>query len=318
MMKSLFKTQQDYLNFFFEHIDYEKMEDILQKLLLCKGNIILTGVGKSGIIANKIAVTMLSTGTRALFIAPTDALHGDMGVVRKDDIVICFSKSGESKEILAMIPFIRKKGAEVISVVSNPDSSLAKEGDFFINLPLKRELCPFNLAPTTSPAIQLIFGDILTVALMRANHFTLDDYAINHPYGSIGKKIVLKVKDVMLKEEEVPFCSSKDLLIDVLSTLTEKRCGCLIIVDEEQHLVGIFTDGDLRRAIERDKKNFLYTEMKKLMTKNPKWIHEDVLAFEAMQEMEKKQKLVTILPVIDKSEKVIGIIRMHDILQQGI
>ena len=319
MIKSLFDAQQEYLKFFFEHVDYEKTEAILRKMLSCKGNIILTGVGKSGIIANKIAVTMLSTGTEALFISPTDALHGDMGIVTKDDIVVCFSKSGETKEILAMIPFIRKKGGGVISVVSNPHSSLAKAADLFINLEVKREICPFNLAPTTSPAVQLIFGDILTVALMRNKHFTLDDYAINHPSGSIGKKIVLKVKDVMLKEDELPLCSSQDLLVDVLSTLSEKRCGCLVAVDEKGRLAGVFTDGDLRRAIERDKKGFLYTKIEDLMTKNPKWIRKDILAFDAMQEMEKDpKKLVMMLPVVEDGGKVIGIIRMHDIVQQGI
>lgn len=318
MVANLFKTQKSYLDYFYEKIDIAKTEEIIDTLFHCLGTIIFTGVGKSGIIANKLAMTMLSTGTKALFISPIDALHGDLGIVSKDDIIICLSNSGETKELISLVPFIKKKGAKLISIVSKPDSTLAKVGDIYIDLPVKKEICPFNLAPTTSTAVQLIFGDVLAVELMRRKNFSIDEFAANHPGGSIGKLITLKVKDLMLKGADVPFCKKEDLLIDVLSVLSEKRCGCLIIVDENSHLLGVFTDGDLRRAIESDKENFLYRKMETFMSKTPKWIFEDALAAKAMEEMETDKKLVTILPVLGKNKKVVGIIRMHDIVQEGL
>ena len=319
MVAILFRTQKSYLDYFYEKIDIAKTEEILKELYRCLGTIIFTGVGKSGIIANKLAMTMLSTGTKSLYFSPTDALHGDLGIVSKDDIVICLSNSGETKELLSLVPFIKKKGAKLISIVSNPNSTLAKMGDLFIDLPVKKEICPFNLAPTTSTTVQLIFGDVLAVELMRMKNFSIDEFAANHPGGSIGKLITLKVKDLMLKGDDIPFCKKEDKLVDVISVLSEKRCGCLIVADEHYNLFGIFTDGDLRRAIEADKDNFLHIRMEVLMCKTPKWIDEDALAALAMQEMEKdKKKLITILPVLEKSRKVVGIIRMHDILQEGL
>ena len=233
MVKTLFQTQREYLDHFFDQIDYEKTEMIIDKLLSCKGNIILSGVGKSGIIANKLAMTMLSTGTKALFVSPTDALHGDIGIVSKDDVFISITKSGETKEIIDLVPFVRKKGASFIAIVSNSSSTLAKLSDMFITLPVKKEIYPFNLAPTTSTAVQLIFGDVLAVELMRRKKFSLDDYAINHPSGNIGKKITLRVEDVMLKGTDIPFCYPEDQLVDVIPTLSEGRCGALIVVDKK-------------------------------------------------------------------------------------
>lgn len=319
MVANLFQTQKSYLDYFYEKIDIAKTEKIIDELFHCAGTIIFTGVGKSGIIANKLAMTMLSTGTKSLYISPLDAQHGDLGIVSKDDIIVCLSNSGETKELVSLVPFIKKKGARLISIVSKPDSTLAKLGDIYIDLPVKKEICPFNLAPTTSTAVQLIFGDVLAVELMRRKNFSLDEFAANHPGGSIGKLITLKVKDLMLKEKDIPFCKKEDLLVDVLSTLSEKRCGCLIVVDGVYNLLGVFTDGDLRRSIQADKESFLSRKMEELMSKDPKWIFEEALAARAMEEMEKdKKKLITILPVLDKNKKVAGVIRMHDIIQEGL
>jgi arabinose-5-phosphate isomerase len=317
MVAALFKTQKKYLDHFYEEIDIAKTEEILDRLLTCKGTIIFTGVGKSGIIANKLAMTMLSTGTKAIYISPTDALHGDLGIVSKEDILICLSNSGETKELISLAPYVKKKGAKVVAIVSKEGATLTKLADHFIILPVKKEICPYNLAPTTSTAVQLIFGDVLAVELMRRKNFTLDEYADNHPGGAIGRALTLKVKEIMLKGKDIPFCKKEDELIDVISILTEKRCGALIVVDEKKALLGIFTDGDLRRAIERDRKNFLYKKMEELMTKNPKWIDQEVLAAEAMKEMEKDpKKLVTVLPVLS-DKQVVGVIRLHDILQEA-
>lgn len=319
MVAGLFKAQKEYLDHFFEKIDFLKTEKILNILYKCAGNIILTGVGKSGIIANKLAMTMLSTGTRAIFISPTDALHGDLGIVTQDDIFICLSNSGETKELVSLVPFVKNKGAKLISIVSKPFSTLAKLADIFIALPVKKEICPFNLAPTTSTAVQLIYGDVLAIELMRRKNFSLDEYAKNHPAGSIGKIITIQVNDLMLKGLDLPLCQKKDRLIDVLPVLSAKCCGALIVVDNLSHLLGIFTDGDLRRAIESDRQNFLYKTMDELMTRHVKWVYEDSLAFDAMKEMEKdKNKLVSVLPVLDSSMKVSGIIRMHDIILAGL
>ena len=197
--------------------------------------------------------------------------------------------------------------------------SLASLADIFIALPVKKEICPFNLAPTTSTAVQLIFGDVLAVELMRRKNFSLDEFAKNHPAGSIGKLITLKVKELMVTGNDIPFCHREDLLIDVISILSEKRCGALLIVNKSLKLLGIFTDGDLRRAIEVDRENFLNKKMHEVMTETAKAINEDDLASKAMEEMEKDpKKLVTILPVLDKEKKVLGVIRMHDILQEGL
>jgi arabinose-5-phosphate isomerase len=317
MLKNLFETQRKYLNHFFENIDIEKSKKILNTFLECKGNIIFTGVGKSGIIAQKIATTMLSTGTKAFYLSSVDALHGDMGMISEKDLFVILSKSGESKELIQLIPHVNQKKAKIISIVSNKNSKLAKLSDLYISLPVKKEICPFNLAPTTSAAVQLLFGDILTVALMKNKNFSLDDYAVNHPYGSIGKKITLKVEQLMLKGKNIPLCFEKDLLVDVIDVLSSKRCGCLIVVDEKFCLKGIFTDGDLRRAIEGNRKTFLYKKIKDLMTVNPKTVLKDALAWDAMKEMERNGKLVTVLPVLE-GKKVIGIIRMHDIIQEGL
>lgn len=319
MVADLFKTQKKYLDHFFENIDLLKTGKILDELYQCPGNIILSGVGKSGIIANKLAMTMLSTGTRALFISPTDALHGDLGIVGKEDVFICLSNSGETKELISLVPFVKNKGAKLISIVSNPTSTLATLADLFIALPVKKEICPFNLAPTTSTEVQLIYGDVLAVELMRRKNFSLDEYAKNHPAGTIGKLITFKVKDLMIKGLGVPLCKAEDRLIDVLSLLSSKCCGSLIVIDGSDRLLGVFTDGDLRRAIEADRQNFLYKTMEELMTKKPKWIDQDALVIDAMHEMEKdKNKLISILPVLEKKMKVVGIIRMHDIILAGL
>lgn len=318
-MKELFQTQKEYISHFFDNVDLEVTESIIQRILKCSGNIILTGVGKSGIIANKLAMTMLSTGTKAIFLSAIDALHGDLGIVSKEDLFMALSKSGETKEIIDLIPFVRKKGASIISIVSKKNSTLEKISDLSIYLPVKKEICPFNLVPTTSTAIQLIFGDVLAIELMRRKQFSLDQFAINHPSGNIGKRITLRVKDLMFTKDQIPLCFAKDRLIDVISILSEKRCGALIIVNEEKDLLGIFTDGDLRRAIQSEKEGFLYKKMQDLMTRSPKWVNEDLLAYDAMQEMEKdKNKLITVLPVLDSFLKVVGVLRMHDILQQGL
>lgn len=315
-MIDLFKKKRQYLNFFFDHLDLEKANQILEILYSCKNNIIFTGIGKSAIIANKIAMTMLSTGTKALFLPAIDALHGDIAVITKDDIFVVFSKSGETDELLNLVPYVKKRKAKIVAIVSNENSRLAKICDYYICLPLEKELCPYNLAPTTSTSIQLIFGDVLTVALMQKKNFSITQYALNHPAGAIGKQITLKVKDLMITSEALPICLEEDLIKDVLHILSSKKCGCLLIVDKKNKLKGIFTDGDLRRLIQ-DHSDFFNKRMKDIMIHSPISIDQDSLAIDAMKQME-AQKQITVMPVIGENQNLIGLIKMHDIIQSGL
>jgi len=316
-MIELFKKKKEYLNFFFDNLDIKKANQILELLCSCKNNIIFTGIGKSAIIANKIAMTMLSTGTKALFLPAIDALHGDIAIISKEDIFIVFSKSGQTDELLNLIPYVKKRKAKIIAVVSNEKSKLAKISDYYICLPVEKELCPYNLAPTTSTCVQLIFGDVLTIALMQKKNFSLTEYALNHPAGAIGKQINLKVKDLMIKDEALPVCFEEDLIKDTIYILSSKKCGCLLIVDKKNKLKGLFTDGDLRRLIQNFNLNFFNKKMKDIMIHMPILIEEEALAINAMKKME-QQKQITMIPVVKKNQKLVGLIRLHDIIQSGL
>jgi len=318
MLQELFEEHRALLNRFFDRIDCHQVEKVLEKILGCKGVVLLTGIGKSGYIAQKIATTFSSIGTRSFFLSPTDALHGDIGFVSPADLFLVFSKSGESEELVALLPHVRKRGAYIIGCICDPHSRLARGSDLAVVLPIDKELCPHDLAPTTSTAAQLIFGDCLAVALMRAKKFSRSDFAANHPAGFLGRRITLKVSDLMLQGNEIPLCHPDQKLIEALHELSSKRCGCLLVVGEAQQLLGIFTDGDLRRAIESIGPGFLQCKIADIMTPSPKKIEPGVLAFDAMRQMEEEPtRPVTVLPVVE-GEKVIGLLRMHDILQAGL
>lgn len=318
MLPKLFEEQRALLNQFFDSIDPDVVNRVFEKLLACKGVVILSGVGKSGHIAEKIAKTFSSTGTRSVFLSAAHALHGDIGFVSEEDVVLFLSKSGESQELLDLLPHLQRKGAYVIGCVSDGASRLAQRVDLAAILPVQRELCPYDLAPTTSTAVQLIFGDCLAIALMHARGFTRSDFAANHPAGFLGRKITLKTEDLMLKGSALPLSQPEQKLIDALHELSSKKCGCVLIVNPEKELLGIFTDGDLRRAIEKNGPEALQIPLKDLMNVHPKKIEKETLAFDAMREMEKDPaRPVTVLPVIQQ-QKVVGLLRMHDILQAGL
>lgn len=319
MLQELLENERRYLNYFFDHIDLPSFEKIFNVLENCKGVIAFSGVGKSGLVAKKVSATMTSTNTRAIYISPINALHGDLGLVKKDDVFVFFSTSGESEELLNLIPSLRNKGVSIVAVVSNMQSRLAKACDYAVNLPLERELCPFNMAPTTSTVIQMIFGDIMAIALMRKHNFTLDDFVLNHPAGRIGKRINLKVRDLMITGHDIPQCKPTDKLIDTLVELSNKRCGCVLIIDDAGKLCGIFTDGDLRRTLLHAGEGIFEKTMEEVMTKNPRSVTPNVLAVDAVKIMENNFKSeVTVLPVIDTENLVIGLIKLHDIVQSGI
>jgi len=318
MLKGLFEEYQRHLNFFFDRVEVNAAEEIYDLFLYCRGMLIFTGVGKSGVIAEKLAMTMISTGTRALYLPPMNALHGDIGIVTDKDVLICISKSGETDELLSLIPSAQQKGAKTVAWVSNPNSKLLKSCDMGIVLPLSKELCPFDLAPTTSTAIQLIFGDVLSVGLMKGKKFSINDYAFNHPAGTIGKKISLTVDDLMITGERLPLCNPDDQLKDVLVTLTNKQCGCILIVDPKERVLGIFTDGDLRRALQKGTTTMMEKQMKDLMTPSFIRTYSGALAWEALRLMQKgSERKVMMLPVLD-DDNLIGLVRMHDIVKAGI
>lgn len=319
-LQELFSKQKRYLEDFYSKLDMKSYSIFVEMLLKCDGIIFFTGVGKSGFVAQKIAATMISTGTRSLFLSPTDALHGDIGVVTKNDLVVFLSKSGETDELLELLPFVRNRGAKICAIVCNAHSRLAKGADFSVLLPCAGELCPFDLAPTLSTEEQLLFGDVCAMAIMQLRGFSLDHYAENHPAGRIGKRASLKVKDLMLGEESAPFCAADQSLKDVLIDFTNKRCGCLIVIDENKELKGIFTDGDLRRALQLKGEGVLEEKVGNLMTSCPRSISKEAMAWDALRVMEGDQKNpITILPVLDKNgDRVIGVIKMHDLIQAGI
>jgi arabinose-5-phosphate isomerase len=318
MLKNIFEEQRLYLNHFFSEIDSAEAEAFFEACLHCQGLIVFTGVGKSGLIAEKIAMTLISTGTKALYLPPTNFLHGDLGILTDQDLLVLISKSGETEELVTLLPFARRRQVRVLSMVSNPNSRLAKECDLSVHLPVKKELCPFDLAPTTSTVVQLIFGDALAIALMKAKSFSLSDYALNHPSGTIGKKMTLTVDDLMFKGDHIPLCRPEDRLVDVLVELSNKKCGCLIITDDQKKLLGIFTDGDLRRSLQCHGPQALERSVHTLMTRAPITVPSTTLAWDAMKIMQKDPKRwILVTPVMD-GDQVVGIIRMHDIVQAGL
>ncbi len=319
LVRDLFKKQKESLDYFFERVDHSVVEKMLDVFLACQGVIFFTGVGKSGLIAKKIAVTMTSTGTKALYLSPLDALHGDIGMVSPRDVFVLISKSGESDELLNLIPYLRNKGVFLICMVSKPKSRLAKGCDLTIHLPLNHELCPFDLAPTNSSLLQMMVGHVLAISLMKKKNFDIEQYKLNHPAGRIGKQLNLKVKDLMLKGEALPFCKADDKLVDVLVELSDKRCGCLLVVNAKSQLLGIFTDGDLRRALQREGSHALDQSLEKLMILNPRSVDPEALAVEALKIMEGNPKSpITVLPVLKADKTVAGLIKMHDIVQSGL
>jgi arabinose-5-phosphate isomerase len=319
MLEELVKQQQGNIDFFFRNLGLASVEKIVEILLESSGVVFFTGVGKSGFVAKKIAFTMVSTGTRAFYLSPTDALHGDLGMVSQNDTFVILSKSGESDELIALVPAIRNKGAKVVGVLCKPDSRLGAVCHETIILPFQGELCPYNMAPTTSTVSQMLFGDLLAIALMKRKNFTIDEFALNHPSGQLGKRITFRVKDLMLTGDKIPLCRPGEVLRDVLVELSNKRCGCVLVVDEQMQLKGIFTDGDLRRMLQKVGGEVLSSKMSEVMTQNPASIGPHVLAWDAMKFMEKDPlRRLMMLPVVDENQTLLGLLHMHDIIQKGI
>jgi arabinose-5-phosphate isomerase len=317
MLKEIFSRERQYLNYFFDRINMEEADKALAMILKCKGMVIFSGVGKSGIIAEKLSKTLISTGSRSLYLSPQEALHGDIGIATSDDLVILLSKSGKGVEIENLAKSCRKRGISSMAWVSDRNSHLEALVEFTMHLPLEGEICPFGLAPTTSSALQLIFGDCIAVALMQTSKFSIDQYALNHPAGSIGKLIAESVGDVMIFGDDLPLCSEHTYFKDAIFTLSNKKMGTLLINDEEGKLVGVFTDGDLRRLIERDGERSFSKKMFEVMTKNFISIGKHELTSKALEMMGMGKARVLTLPVVE-NEKAIGLIHIHHIISANM
>ena len=314
MLQSLLLQQKQSIDFFFERLNHFQAENMLGLLENCVGSLVFLGIGKSGKIAEKIAATFSSIGVRSCYIDSLELIHGDLGKIQKGDLCILLSKSGETKELLTIIPYLRQKQVKILAWISQENSSLQKLVDETLILPLDRELCPFNLAPTISSEVQLLFGDLMAVALMRKKKMTLEEYAGNHPAGTIGRLGHCRVEEVMLPEKEVPICYPKDKLKEVLVELSNKKCGCLIVIDEDKVVQGVFTDGDLRRALQKEPGIILEEMMENLMTKKFVAIEKRKSLHEAAQVMQKQRhQWVSVLPVV-QDKKLVGLIRLHDVV----
>ena len=289
-----------------------------QLILETKGRLIVTGMGKPGHVGQKITATMLSTGTPSFFLHPAEGIHGDLGMVTEDDIVLAISNSGETSEVINILPSIRRIGAKIIAICGNAQSTLAQNADVVLDASVEQEACPLGLAPTTSTTAELAMGDALAVVLMSARKFTADDFAVFHPGGALGRKLLMKVANVMHGEEENPTVTLAQSVKEALFVITDKGLGATSVVDAEGKLVGLITDGDIRRGLEKGL-DFLTHKVGELMTKKPQTITAEKLAAEALRLMEQhKPKPITVLPVVDKDGRSVGLVHVTDLLRQGI
>lgn len=290
-------------------------EAAVDLIFTCKGRVIVTGMGKSGLVARKIVATMNSTGTPAFFLHPSDAVHGDLGMVREDDVVICISKSGDTEEIRELMPMFRRIGVKVIAMIGNTNSHLGKVSDIVLDISVKEEACPHDLAPTASTTATLVMGDALAIALLNKRNFTKEDFAMFHPGGNLGKRLFLKVEEMMIAGTNVPIVQENVSLSDAIMEITSKRLGATCVVDASGTLQGIITDGDLRRLLHRTR-DVTNVTAAQTMSKNPKTIRKELLAASALEEMEAFN--ITQLIVVDGEHRPIGILHLHDLVKAGL
>ncbi len=329
---SEFRFNMSDLKQFIEHgqkvieIEYQAVSELKNKidinfaqacdlLLNCQGRIVVIGMGKSGHIGNKIAATLASTGSPAFFVHPGEASHGDLGMITPKDVVLALSNSGETSEVISLLPVIKRINVPLISMTGRNDSTLAKFANVNLDTSVEKEACPMNLAPTASTTVSLVMGDALAVALLEARGFTENDFALSHPGGSLGRKLLLKVSDIMHKAPNIPIVSQETSINHALLEITEKRLGMTCVADKNGKLCGIFTDGDLRRTL-AEEIDFKNTPISKVMTQGGKTIGADKLAAEALQIMQ--QNAINALIITDQQQHPIGALNMHDLLIAGV
>jgi arabinose-5-phosphate isomerase len=286
-----------------------------ETLLACEGRVIVTGMGKSGHIGNKIAATLASTGTPAFFVHPGEASHGDLGMITKNDVVLALSNSGNTAEVITLLPLIKRLGIPLVSMTGDTNSALAQAAVANLDVSIAEEACPLNLAPTTSTTVTLVMGDALAIALLESRGFSAEDFAFSHPGGALGRKLLLRVSDIMHADNEVPRVTPETPLHNALLEMTEKGFGMTTIINTQGELLGVFTDGDLRRIIDSET-DLSSVNMSQVMTENPKTVNHDMLVAEALTIMEKAS--ITAVVVEDASNHPIGVLHMHDILRAGV
>jgi len=287
-------------------------KNAIEKILECNGRIIVTGIGKSANIATKIVATLNSTGSPAIFMHAADAIHGDLGIIQKNDVVVCISKSGNTPEIKVLIPLIKNRGNSIIAISGNKDSYLATQADYFLSSHVEKEACPNNLAPTSSTTAQLVIGDALAVCLLEMKNFTITDFAKYHPGGALGKKLYLRVSDLISKNEQ-PMVTLDSNIKDIIIEISEKRLGTAAVIDNNK-IVGIITDGDIRRML-KNNADYDHLVAKDIMSLNPKTLDINEMAVHALEILEKNK--ITQILVTDK-QKYVGVVHLHDIIKEGI
>ena len=296
-----------------------EVEKAVELLTTCRGKVVLVGVGKSGNIAQKIAATMTSAGTVAVYLHPSDAAHGGLGIVTADDVLIVLSNSGETNEIIQVLPHLQHRRAPLIAIVGNLDSTLARRADAVLDASVEREACPLNLAPTTSTTVALAIGDALAMTLMQAKGIRAEDFALNHPAGRLGKRLTLKVRDLMRQGAEHPTVPPDATLLDVTRAIGKGGMGAVCVTDSAGLLLGIITDGDVRRTLERcELADLASLCSSQIMTPGPVVTSPDMLAYAALQLMEDRPSQISVLPVTDDAGRAVGLVRLHDIIRSGL
>ncbi|WP_442879246.1 KpsF/GutQ family sugar-phosphate isomerase [Cetobacterium sp.] len=308
--KEIFNIEIEELKRVRDKISNEMMVAV-KMILESKGKVVITGIGKSGIIGKKIAATMASTGTYAVFMNSAEGLHGDLGIISPKDVVIAISNSGNSDEVISIIPSVKKIGAKLIAMTGNPNSRLGVASDVVLNIGVEKEACPMNLAPTCSTTATLVMGDALSIILTKERGFKPENFAVYHPGGSLGRRLLMKVKDVMHKESALPILPIGSDVDSIILTMTNKRLGVVCIVQDNE-MVGIITEGDIRRALKRREK-FFDLKAEDIMTRNFISVGEEIMAMDAMELMENRESQISVLPVL-KGREVIGVVRIHDLL----
>lgn len=301
------------LNQLSRYID-DSFHQACELMMNCQGKVIVMGMGKSGLIGSKIAATFASTGTPSFFVHPGEASHGDLGMIEKGDVVLAISNSGEASEFLALVPVIKRQGIKLISMTGKPNSTMATVSDVHLQITVPKEACPLELAPTSSTTATLVMGDALAMALLEAKGFTADDFALSHPGGALGRKLLMRLADIMHHDEKLPMVTADSLIKDALLEVSQKGLGMTAIVNEDQHVLGIFTDGDLRRLLD-NRIDIHTTNIGEVMTHNPTVASPDMLAVEGLNIMESK-KINGLL--LCKNGRLVGALNMHDLLKAGV
>jgi len=313
--KNIIKIEADAVGALVDRID-ERFVEAIEIMYSCTGKVVVTGMGKSGTIGKKIAATLASTGTPALFLNSAEGSHGDLGMVSKGDVVLAISNSGETAEILNMLPTLKRLDIKIISLTGNLDSVLAKRSDVSIDVSVKEEACPMGLAPTASTTAALAMGDTLAITLLNKRGFSEEDFAVFHPGGNLGRKLLLTVEDLMHAGDTIPVVQMDTLMKDAIMEISSKRFGITAVVNDDSRLQGVITDGDLRRGLEKWGADFFSLKAADSMTHSPKTIQKDILAAKAVSIMEKYS--ITVLMVADSENNIEGIIHLHDLLKAGI